>query len=77
MINNEEFKEYQKRLNQIRVNALRESPLPKKRPLLEPEIKINVDISDLSLDNLPISIKEPVQEPIKDEPVKSNSVILF
>ena len=66
----EEFKEYQRALNKQRINYLAE-------PLLEPEIKINVDISDLSLDNLPINIKEPVQEPVKDKPVKSNSVVLF
>lgn len=73
----EEFKEYQRALNKQRINYLAEGPLPQKKRLLEPEIKINVDISDLSLDNLPINIKEPVQEPVKDKPVKSNSVVLF
>lgn len=73
----EEFKAYQRALNKQHINYLAEGPLPQKKPLLEPEIKINVDISDLSLDNLPINIKEPVQEPVKDKPVKSNSVLLF
>lgn len=73
----EEFKEYQRTLNKQRINYLAEGPLPQKKPLLEPEIKINVDISDLSLDNLPINIKEPVQ-PVKEEKaIKSNSKSLF
>ena len=48
-----------------------------KQHLLEPEIKFNVDISDLTLDNLPLNIKEPIQ-PVKEEKViKSNSKSLF
>lgn len=46
---------------------------------LEPEVKLKVDISDLSIDNLPINIQEPVQ-PVTEyklEPVKSNSKSLF
>lgn len=73
----EEFKEYQRALNKQRINYLAEGPLPKKKPLLEPEVKINVDISDLSLENIPINIKEPVQEPVKEKPIKSNSIVLF
>ena len=73
----EEFKEYQKRLNQQRVNALREKPLPKPKQLLEPEVNFGIDISDLSLENIPINIKEPVQPVKEDKPVKSNSVSLF
>lgn len=73
----EEFQEYQRQLNRIREAKLKEEPLPTKRPLLEPEVKIKVDISDLSLENIPINIKEPVQEPVKEQPIKSNSKSLF
>lgn len=44
---------------------------------LEPEITFNVDISDLSIENIPINIKEPVQPVKEDKVVKSNSVSLF
>ena len=73
----EEFKEYQRQLNRIREAKLKEEPLPTKRPLLEPEVKIKVDISDLNLENIPINIKEPVQPVKEDKPLKSNSVSLF
>lgn len=71
----EEFKNYQRRLNQIRVNALREGPLPTKRPLLEPDVTFKVNISDLSLPN--IEINPSALPEIEDKPVKSNSKSLF
>ena len=73
----DEFKAYQKSLNHIRENKLKEGPLPKAKALLEPEIKLNIDISDLTINNIPISIPSPVQPAYKDEPVKSNSISLF
>lgn len=74
----EEFKAYQKSLNRIRENKLKESPLPTAKQLLEPEIKLNIDISDLTINNIPISITPPVQNTIiEDKPVKSNSKSLF
>ena len=73
----DEFKAYQKSLNHIRENKLKEGPLPKAKQLLEPEIKLNIDVSDLNLQNIPISITPPVQPIYKDEPVKSNSISLF
>ena len=73
----ETFKAYQRALNKQREKALKEGPLPKKRPLLEPEVKLGMDISDLSIDNIPINIKEPVQPVKEDKPVKSESKSLF
>ena len=73
----EEFKSYQKSLNRIRENKLKEGPLPTAKQLLEPDIKITVDISDLTINNIPINIVPPVQPIYKDEPVKSNSKSLF
>ena len=74
----EEFKAYQKSLNRIRENKLKESPLPKAKSLLEPEITLSVDVSDLTINNIPISITPPVQNTIiEDKPVKSNSKSLF
>ena len=73
----DEFKAYQKSLNRIRENKLKEGPLPTAKQLLEPDIKITVDISDLTINNIPISITPPVQ-PVKEEKViKSNSKSLF
>ena len=73
----DEFKAYQRSLNSMRENKLKESPLPKAKQLLEPDVKLTVDISDLTLENLPLNIKEPVQ-PVKEEKViKSNSKSLF
>ena len=73
----EEFKAYQKSLNRIRENKLKEGPLPTAKALLEPDVTFNVDISDLTLENLPLNIKEPIQ-PVKEEKViKSNSKSLF
>ena len=73
----DEFKAYQKSLNHIRENKLKEGPLLTSKHLLEPEIKLTVDISDLTINNIPISIPSPVQPTYKDEPVKSNSISLF
>lgn len=73
----EEFKAYQKSLNRIREGKLKESPLPTGKPLLEPEVKLTVDISDLTINNIPISIQPPVQPTYKDEPIKSESKSLF
>ena len=73
----EEFKSYQRTLNRIRESKLKESPLPKAKALLEPDVTFNVDVSDLTINNIPISIQPPVQPIYKDEPVKSNSISLF
>ena len=73
----EEFKHYQRALNHMRENKLKEGPLPKAKQLLEPEVKLTVDISDLTINNIPISIQPPVQPTYKDEPVKSSSKSLF
>ena len=73
----DEFKAYQKSLNRIRENKLKEGPLPKAKALLEPDVTFNVDISDLTLENIPINIKGPVQPAYKDEPIKSESKSLF
>lgn len=73
----DEFKSYQRTLNRMREHKLKEGPLPKAKQLLEPEIKLNIDISDLNLQNIPINITPPVQPKYTDEPVKSNSKSLF
>ena len=74
----EEFKAYQRRLNHIRENKLKEGPLPTSKQLLEPDVTFNVDISDLNLQNIPINITPPAQNTIiEDKPVKSNSKSLF
>ena len=77
MINNDEFKTYQRMLNIQRLKSLKEGPLPTAKQLLEPDIKIAVDISDLTINNIPISITPPVQPTYKDEPIKSSSKSLF
>ena len=73
----EEFKAYQKSLNRIRENKLKEGPLPKAKQLLEPDITISVDVSDLTINNIPINITAPVKSTYKDEPIKSESKSLF
>ena len=73
----EEFKHYQRSLNRMREAKLKEGPLPKAKQLLEPDIKIAVDISDLTINNIPINITPPVQPTYKDEPIKSSSKSLF
>lgn len=45
--------------------------------LLEPEVTFEVDISDLTIDNIPISITPPVQHIKEDKVIKSNSKSLF
>ena len=73
----DEFKAYQKSLNRMREAKLKEGPLPTAKQLLEPDIKITVDISDLTINNIPINITAPVQPTYKDEPIKSESKSLF
>ena len=73
----EEFKHYQRTLNHIRENKLKEGALPTSKHLLEPDVKLTVDISDLTINNIPISIPSPVHPTYKDEPVKSSSKSLF
>ena len=73
----DEFKSYQRSLNSMRENKLKESPLPKSKQLLEPDITLSVDVSDLTMNNIPINIVPPVQPTYKDEPIKSNSKSLF
>lgn len=73
----EEFKAYQRTLNHIRENKLKEGPLPTAKQLLEPEIKLNIDISDLTINNIPINITPPVQPVKEDKVIKSNSKSLF
>ena len=73
----EEFKAYQRRLNHIRENKLKEGPLPTSKQLLEPDVTFNVDISDLNLQNIPINITPPVQAVKEDKVIKSNSKSLF
>lgn len=73
----EEFKHYQRSLNSMRENKLKESSLPKSKQLLEPDITLSVDVSDLTINNIPISITPPVKPTYKDEPIKSSSKSLF
>ena len=74
----DDFKSYQRALNRMRERKLKESPLPTAKHLLEPDITISVDISDLTINNIPINIVPPTQNTIiEDKPVKSNSKSLF
>ena len=73
----DEFKAYQKSLNHIRENKLKEGPLPTSKQLLEPDVKLTVDISDLTIDNIPINIVPPVKHVNEDKVIKSNSKSLF
>ena len=74
----DEFKAYQKSLNRIRENKLKESPLPKAKQLLEPDVKLTVDVSDLTINNIPINIVPPTQNTIiEDKPIVSESKSLF
>ena len=73
----EEFKHYQRSLNRMREAKLKEGPLPTAKQLLEPDVKLTVDISDLTINNIPISITPPVTPTYKDEPIKSESKSLF
>lgn len=73
----EEFKSYQRTLNRMREHKLKEGPLPKAKQLLEPDITISVDVSDLTINNIPINITAPVKPAYKDEPIKSESKSLF
>lgn len=73
----EEFKHYQRSLNRMREAKIKEGPLPKAKALLEPDVTFNVDISDLTLENIPINIKGPVQPVNEEKVIKSNSKSLF
>ena len=44
---------------------------------LEPEVTFKTDISDLSIENIPINIPEPVQPVTEYIPIKSESKSLF
>ena len=73
----DDFKSYQRTLNRMREAKLKESPLPTAKQLLEPDITIAVDVSDLTINNIPINIVPPVKPTYKDEPIKSSSKSLF
>ena len=74
----DEFKSYQRTLNRMREAKLKESPLPTAKQLLEPDITISVDVSDLTIDNIPINIVPPTQNTIiEDKPIVSESKSLF
>ena len=73
----DEFKSYQRSLNRIREAKLKEGPLPTAKQLLEPDVKLTVDVSDLTIDNIPINIVPPVQHVKEDKVIKSNSKSLF
>ena len=73
----DDFKSYQRALNRIREHKLKEGPLPTAKQLLEPDVKFTVDISDLTLENIPINIKGPVQPVNEEKVIKSNSKSLF
>ena len=74
----DEFKSYQRTLNRMREHKLKEGPLPKAKQLLEPDITISVDISDLTINNIPINIVPPTQNTIiEDKPIVSESKSLF
>ena len=73
----DDFKSYQRSLNRMREAKLKEGPLPTSKQLLEPDVKLAVDISDLTIDNIPINITPPVQQVKEDKVIKSNSKSLF
>ena len=73
----DDFKAYQRRLNSMRENKLKEGPLPKAKQLLEPDVKLTVDVSDLTINNIPINITVPVQAVKEEKVIKSNSKSLF
>ena len=73
----DEFKAYQRSLNSMRENKLKEGPLPTAKQLLKPEVNFTVDVSDLTINNIPINIVPPVQHVKEDKVIKSNSKSLF
>ena len=73
----DDFKSYQRSLNRIRENKLKEGPLPKAKQLLEPDVKLTVNVSDLTIDNIPINIIPPVKPVNEEKVIKSNSKSLF
>lgn len=73
----DDFKSYQRALNRMREHKLKEGPLPTAKQLLEPDVKFTVDISDLTINNIPISIPSPVKPVNEEKVIKSNSKSLF
>ena len=73
----DDFKSYQRALNRMREHKLKGGPLPTAKQLLEPDITISVDISDLTIDNIPINIVPPVKPVNEEKVIKSNSKSLF
>ena len=74
----DEFKHYQRTLNSMRENKLKEGSLPTAKQLLEPDVKFTVDISDLTINNIPINIVPPTPNTIIEEkPIVSESKSLF
>ena len=74
----DDFKSYQRSLNRIREAKLKEGPLPTAKQLLEPDITFTVDVSDLTINNIPINIVPPTQNTIiEDKPIVSESKSLF
>ena len=74
----DEFKHYQRTLNRMREHKLKEGPLPTAKQLLEPDITISVDVSDLTINNIPINIVPLTQNTIiEDKPIVSESKSLF
>ena len=73
----DDFKSYQRALNRMREAKLKESPLPTAKQLLEPDITISVDVSDLTINNIPINITPPVKHVNEEKVIKSNSKSLF
>ena len=73
----DDFKSYQRALNRMREHKLKEGPLPTAKQLLEPDVKFTVDIPDLTINNIPISIPSPVKPVNEEKVIKSNSKSLF
>ena len=63
-MNTETFKNYQRELNHHRENKLKSSPK------LSPKVLLNDEDFDVSINNIPISIKPPVL-PVKPTPVQN------
>ena len=51
--------------------------IKEEKQLLEPEVNFKVDLSDLTLENLPLNITPPVPHIKEDKVIKSNSKSLF
>ena len=73
-MNKEEFKNYQRQLNSHRENLL------KSQPKLEPVILLGDDDFDVSIGDIPISLKDvpaKVQQDKPNRPNKDSAVSLF